>query len=323
MKIKSFIRVAMLIGLPFTTFAQLKVDQYGRIGMGTNYPNSGYKCHIKGNLLLTTHPDNPAVELQFKVGSGLFGAVIGTNVDYVAFWSQWVEYNNLLAQSYLQVSDKSLKTNIKEIANPLQKINLLKTYKYDFIDKQITEKGDSITKLTPKYGFISQEVEEILDEVKITEDAHDLKLMDYDQIIPLLVAGMQEQQKMIDSLKTKLGDLQLEKKQTEYKLLPSDSTLNTSIQGTLSQSKINNCYPNPFNADLVIDYQIESSEPLLNANLIIFNSSGQLFKEIALENTIGKNAISLSGSFFSQSGSYIIGLKLNGQVIDTKIVVKQ
>lgn len=59
MKTKSIILSAIFAAFTLSAFAQLKVDQYGRIGMGTNWPNSSYKCHIKGNLLLTTYPDNP------------------------------------------------------------------------------------------------------------------------------------------------------------------------------------------------------------------------------------------------------------------------
>lgn len=200
MKTKSIILSAIFAVFTLSVFSQLKVDQYGRIGMGTNWPNPGYKCHIKGDLLLTTYPATPFIELQFKVGNS---AVIGTNVDEISFWSSWVNYNKLFAESYFQVSDKSFKTNLTKIKNPLRKINALKAYKYDFIDKKI-KNNDSITQLIPKYGFISQEVKKVLNNVAITKNKDNVTLMDYNQIIPLLVAGMQKQQKLIDSLANRL-----------------------------------------------------------------------------------------------------------------------
>ena len=76
---KTKILASLLLFLSINAFAQLRVDPYGRIGMGTNYPNSEYKCHIKGDLLLTTYPEIPApnatfVEFKFKVGHGWPGA---------------------------------------------------------------------------------------------------------------------------------------------------------------------------------------------------------------------------------------------------------
>lgn len=40
---RNIIIMTVLITFSLTAFAQLKVDQYGRIGMGTNWPNPGYK----------------------------------------------------------------------------------------------------------------------------------------------------------------------------------------------------------------------------------------------------------------------------------------
>ncbi len=59
--------ISLLLSITFSiltisAFAQLKVDQYGRIGMGTNYPNPSYKCHVAGNLLCTSYPANPSYD---------------------------------------------------------------------------------------------------------------------------------------------------------------------------------------------------------------------------------------------------------------------
>ena len=169
MKIKSIGLSAVLMFISLTITAQLKVDQYGRIGMGTNWPNSGYKCHIKGNLLLT-YPASPFIEFQFKVGNGWPGADFGTNVDKIAVWASWVSYNKLYAEQFYRMSDASFKTNLTPIEAPIEKLNGLKTYRYDVINRYFSEDGDSLQNTLAQYGFISQEVEQALPEVKITED---------------------------------------------------------------------------------------------------------------------------------------------------------
>ncbi len=58
---------AVSLFMSLASYAQLKVDKSGRIGMGTNWPNSEFKCHIKGNLLLTNYPESPFTELRLKV----------------------------------------------------------------------------------------------------------------------------------------------------------------------------------------------------------------------------------------------------------------
>ena len=131
MKTKSIILAAIFAVFSLSTFAQLKVDQYGRIGMGTNWPNSGYKCHIKGNLLLTTYPASPFIEFQFKVGNGLPGAEFGTNVDKIAVWASWVGYNKLYAEQFYKMSDARFKLNQSAIESPMKKLLDLKPYKYD------------------------------------------------------------------------------------------------------------------------------------------------------------------------------------------------
>ena len=87
MKTKSIVLSIIFAVITLSTFAQLKVDQYGRIGMGTNYPNPGYKCHVSGNLLCTSYPANPYYELRFKVGNGWPGCEIGPSSDILAFWT--------------------------------------------------------------------------------------------------------------------------------------------------------------------------------------------------------------------------------------------
>jgi len=106
---------------------------------------------------------------------------IGATADVVAYIS----------------SDKRLKDNIKNIANPLEKLEKLNGVEFDWNDKQDLYEGHDI-------GVIAQEVEEVLPEIVDTrEDGH--KAVKYDRMVALLIEVAKEQQQQINELKEKLN----------------------------------------------------------------------------------------------------------------------
>lgn len=311
---KSITIITVLITFSLTTFGQLKVDQYGRIGMGTNWPNSGYKCHIAGNLLLSSYPANPFYELQLKVGNGWPGTEIGSSADKIAFWSSWVGYNKLYAEQYYKMSDSTLKTNIIPIKNGLSSIMKLNVYTYKLKDNKLSENGEKIESTKKEYGFLSQEVEKEFPEVKITDDVLGVKLMDYDQIIPLTVSAIKEQQLIIDSLKIELENI---------KDVISDNSNNNGTVGLNNNTSINKTVlyqnrPNPFNERTIIEYEIEDNN-FSSASIIIFDMNGILLKSFPI-NATGKNQLTINGSEL-KAGMYIYSLIVNNKEVDTKRMI--
>ncbi|MBL0912358.1 MAG: tail fiber domain-containing protein [Bacteroidia bacterium] len=288
--------------------AQLKVDQYGRIGMGTNYPNPEFKCHVAGNLLLTTYPASPSYEMRMKVGINT-GVNIGSSSDLLSVWTDWVSYNNVLASGYLTASDESLKSEIKPVQNGLQKVLGLRPVHYRIEDNKLDESGKLVERTKPAYGFISQEVEKQLPEVKITEDQHDIKLMDYNQIIPLTVSAIQQQQDLIDSLKKELQELREQCAQSGNAAIPSQLQSRSVLQQNV---------PNPFTERTVIGYTI-AEEGFRSASLMIFDMNGSLLKQQAIPKA-GKGEWILNGQEL-KAGMYIYSLIVNDQEADTKRMI--
>ena len=117
------------------------------------------------------------------------------------------------------VSDRRTKKEIETIQNPLQTIKQLRgvTYFHKIDDPQFNDLG-----LKPglNYGFIAQEVEAIVPtfvqeknvpHINSTQrfsterkDSELLKTVTYVEMIPLLLEGMKEQQKMIDEMKAEI-----------------------------------------------------------------------------------------------------------------------
>ena len=102
-------------------------------------------------------------------------------------------------------SDRTLKENIVEIDNALDKILAIRGVYFDWTDEHIESRGGEDGYFVQKHdvGVIAQEVEEVLPEVvKDREDG--TKAVDYHKMIALLIEGMKEQQVQIDDLKTEI-----------------------------------------------------------------------------------------------------------------------
>ncbi len=114
-------------------------------------------------------------------------------------------------------SDKRLKINIEDYNNAIGKIKLLpvKTYLFN------TEKYSTLNFSDKKqYGIMAQDLEEIFPEMVLTSEHEipseigdtsnekiNIKAVNYDQLIPVLIKGMQEQQEMIEELKAEVEKL--------------------------------------------------------------------------------------------------------------------
>jgi hypothetical protein len=313
MKTKSIILATIFAVCSISSHAQLKVDAGGRIGMGTLFPNPAYKCHIKGNLLLTTYPGSPSIDFKFKVGNGWPGTEIGTTVDKLAFWESYTGYNKLYAEQFYKFSDSTSKTEISPIESGLQKVLSLKTYRYALKDTEFSMDGKETPFIRYEYGFLSQEIEKTLDMVKITDDVKGAKLMDYDQIIPLAVAAIQEQQNLIDSLQRKISLLE--------NRVNSSTTLglnNIEPNNELNYCVLEQNVPNPFNESSIIKYEIRT-EYFKSASIILFDLTGKMLKSYEIYEP-GKGQIEIFGDEFGK-GMYIYSLLLNNKEIDSKRMI--
>jgi hypothetical protein len=95
-------------------------------------------------------------------------------------------------------SDRRLKDNIELISNPLQKINKIGGYSFEWNeDKQNIYKGKD-------YGVIAQEIEEILPELVENRD-NGYKAVKYDKLVSLLIEGIKDLSKQVEELNEKIN----------------------------------------------------------------------------------------------------------------------
>lgn len=95
-------------------------------------------------------------------------------------------------------SDRRLKDNLELISNPLQKINQIGGYSFEWNkEKQDIYSGKD-------YGVIAQEIEQILPELVDTRE-NGYKAVKYDKLVSLLIEGIKDLSKQVDELKEKIN----------------------------------------------------------------------------------------------------------------------
>ena len=95
-------------------------------------------------------------------------------------------------------SDRRLKDNIKNIENPIEKVQSLNGVTWEW-----NSNADELQQSLPTVGVIAQEVEEVLPQL-VHNRENGYKGVDYAKLTGLLIEAIKEQQKQIDELKSKL-----------------------------------------------------------------------------------------------------------------------
>jgi len=171
--------------------SRLLVDSSGRVIVGrtNDFSSLGYKFQVDfgttttGILVASANTASKvALDMRDKNNSGAAGTIT---------------YDGLTAQ-YNTSSDYRLKENIQPLENGLDRLKNLKPVKFNWKENGKTNEG-----------FIAHEVQEIFsDAVTGEKDGEDMQGMDYGRITPLLVKAIQEQQTIIEDLKTRIETLE-------------------------------------------------------------------------------------------------------------------
>lgn len=117
---------------------------------------------------------------------------------------------DLYARGGWYYSDSTLKDKLAAIENPVERLRKLRgvtfSYKPEPPCRNCDLPTDEPSMLGRRYGLIAQEVEQVFPEM-VQEDNNRLKLLAYEQLIPVLVEAIKEQQAQIDALKLEIKEL--------------------------------------------------------------------------------------------------------------------
>ncbi len=269
-------------------------------------------------------------------GNGVWGKTTATTAGTYA----GVFEGNVYTYGVYNSSDKSLKKNIAEIGNGLSLLAKLKPKNYEFV-----QDGKSADLGLPKgvhYGFIAQDMEEVLPElvsiapqglggveVAVTDpkpgdktipqqktETVTSKAINYIEIIPILVKAVQEQQEQIEVLKTNAEKIiSLEKEIAALKAMMTGK--NVEYKSEVATLKLDQNTPNPFTTTTTIRYEIPVGAG--SAKLVLTNAKGEVVKNIVL-NSKGKGQVQINSSALA-AGAYTYTLYADGKKSDTKQLV--
>ncbi|MBS1763610.1 MAG: tail fiber domain-containing protein [Bacteroidetes bacterium] len=228
--------------------------------------------------------------------------------------------------SYWSTSDATLKTNIQPYATDSNPLRNIPVYTYDYL----TQNNFGLTLSEGNhYGVLSQDVEQVLPNLvktfiqpeqidtagNIISQQKDIKAVNYNEFIPLLIAGYQKQQQQLDSLMALLQPA-----------TPSLRTPNNTSQLTVELENtpaifLNQNDPNPFSENTTVTWNIPPQEnSTFNAMLIFYNMDGTVLKTVKI-NEDGNGSLLVYGSKLS-SGIYSYSLVVNGKTIETKRMMR-
>ena len=227
---------------------------------------------------------------------------------------------------FITASDRNLKENIQSITNVLDNLKEIRPVSYDLKDNStgntkqqvlsvsennnstITAEGEN----RKKYGFIAQEIEEIFPNVVYTMPNGD-KGIAYQEVIPILVGAIQEQQNMIDSLATRIEEMETPATQPRQQAPAAMQEAIADGTAALMQNT-----PNPFNQATEIAYRLP--EGTATAMIMLCDMNGKMLQTypLAVNTTAGTLTIQ-AGSY--APGMYLYTLLIDGVQIDTKQMI--
>ncbi|GIV35575.1 MAG: hypothetical protein KatS3mg031_3110 [Chitinophagales bacterium] len=256
--------------------------------------------------------------------------------------------------SVYETSDQKLKRNITDMdaQDALEVIKALKPKSYEY---RTEDYGMLSLQEGVRHGLIAQEVEQILPELvttrvqpeikglkgKTLSERADFKAVNYSGLIPYLISAMQaqqatieEQQSRIDSLssalKSRLTNLEntinqccgvgYRQSNPEEQAGDEEGNANhltvelSSLQVVILEQNV----PNPFKEQTSISYFIP--EETGKAQMLFFDITGRIIKTVELQKGYGIMTV------FAQnlsSGTYSYSLVIDGEVVETKRMVKK
>lgn len=256
----------------------------------------------------------------------------GSGTAFAGFFDGDVE----ITGSLFVTSDQRLKQDIETEENVMDRIMALRPTTYTFREDGMAAKLNLAQ--GQQHGFIAQELEQVfpelikeataLDGVQNMDEGMDQKVdrltfksVNYVSLIPILTAGIQEQQATIEAQEAENKSLLakvtlLEDRLAALEAQSSDKSGANSILNSTGSVLFQNS-PNPFDAETRISYQLEGQ--YTNAEIIVFDMNGRQMRVFnQLER--GESSVTLQGNDL-EAGMYFYSLIVDGQEVATKRMI--
>lgn len=220
------------------------------------------------------------------------------------------------------LSDKRVKNDIKPLKGSLQKILSLNGYSYKYNEHHpFFSDNDKQTKRT-NLGFIAQELQKVIPElVVMDEHVGYLMVQNYEQLFPVIVEAIKEQQILIEEKDQLVADLidrleKLENATETSQQVVEDFSVEVSLSGS-QKALLSQNHPNPFNGLTNINFFVPHASD--SARIQIFDQNGRLWKSINVTDR-GHGNLKIQTTNIP-SGTFVYNLEVNGKIIATKKMI--
>jgi len=261
---------------------------------------------------------------------GVYGNATGGTTNW-AVWSQGQAYST---GGWLP-SDQNLKENINEINNATQIIFNLNPAAYNFRTEQYAQLN------LPEgqhYGVISQQLEEVLPDLvkettypaqydslgNVISEAVTFKAVNYNELIPILIAGFKEQQSKINSMQEQIngccsahGDVTPDS--------PGMPMGNPQHQQNITLTNADKAMlgfasPNPNKGEVYVDYYIPTSHKG-TAEMLFTDATGRPVQNVLITGK-GNGRLNIDTATLA-AGQYQYTLIVDGEIIATRKMIRE
>jgi len=246
---------------------------------------------------------------------------VGWDLGNMVLGEQW---DDVVADDFINVSDRRLKKQIHTLQYGLDAIMQLNPVQYKYLHDHDEEKDH--------LGLIAQEVLDIIPEVVATHDVdadstgqlvrtkNEYMGLNYVALVPVLIQSIQEQQTEIEELRAEKAELEdrLARIEEHLGLEPQKEEETIILTGDKPQLEQN--VPNPATDQATISYYLP--QDVSRAELRLFDQSGRLLQQTALDNQAGQRTVQLRLEQLP-AATYTYSLLVDGQVVESrKLVVR-
>ncbi len=240
---------------------------------------------------------------------------------YDALLAAFFEGNTFTSGLSLSPSDARLKQNISDFENASDLLSKLQVKSYTYNQSEYSSMQLPAGK---HFGVIAQQVEEVFPELVFNlktpnpprgdnskRQSYNIKAVNYQEFIPLLIAAHKEQGKEVQELKNEIVTLR-----QDLKKICEEGCGKVNFNNTIDQGYYLNTFPNPTGNNVQVSYSVKGGAEGVAIELC--DASGKLLQAESF-GTQGSGSSTFDVSQLP-AGNYFITLKSNGVVLQTNTI---
>jgi len=216
---------------------------------------------------------------------------------------------NMQVNSTYYTSDQRVKQDVKRLNGSLEKVMRLNpvSYNWNKAARPGFEFDDQL-----HLGFLAQELEKVVPAIVAT-DSEGYKAINYTELVPLLVASMQDQSLIIEDKQSQIDALN-----ERLAVLEGKSTENGQMEAVgTKMTRLEQNAPNPFTENTIIRYNL--AEKAGQCSIDVLDIGGKVVKSFKFLGSGSGQLLLEAGSL--PAGTYTYALFVAGKSVDSKIMV--